>query len=95
MSGRAALSEATIPRVLVVEGDLAHDVFEVIDVTAELARVRSPLLFEIGEELALRIEHNGTVTETRARVRAHVGPPAARITELELAAGRASRDSIP
>jgi len=44
----------------------------------------SPLLFEIGEELSVRIEQDGTVTETTVRVRSHIGPADARITELEL-----------
>jgi hypothetical protein len=39
-------------------------------------RARSPFLFEIGEELALRIDDK----DARARVRAHVEG----VTELEL-----------
>ncbi len=85
MSG-AALSEAVAARVLVVEGERSHDVFEVVELADAIVRVRSPLLFEVGEELSLRIEQGGTVTEVTARVRAHVGPEAARITELELQA---------
>ena len=84
MSSPAALSEAPLPRVLVVDERGTHEVFEVIEVTDQVARVRSPFLFEIGEELAVRIERAGRVVETSARVRAHVGPPDARVTELEL-----------
>ncbi len=76
MSGGVAL--------LVVDGDQAHDVFEVLGITDGIARVRSPLMFEIGEELAVRVEQDGSSTEMIARVRAHVGPIDGRVTELEL-----------
>ena len=52
----------------------AHDVFEVVEIVpTAIARVRSPFLFEIGEELRVRIEQD-RVFEVIARVRAHVGP---------------------
>lgn len=79
-----ALSEAPLPRVLVVDERGSHEVFDVIELTDAVARVRSPFLFEIGEQLAVRIERAGRITEATARVRAHAGPPDARITELEL-----------
>ena len=87
MSSRAALSEASSPRVLVVDDEKLHDVFDVlgsIDGDGSIVRVRSPFLFEIGEELAIRIEHDGNVSEAVARVRGHVGPEDSRITELEI-----------
>lgn len=71
-------------RVLVIDGDRAHDVFDVLGIADGIARVRSPLLFEIGEELSVRIEQDGRVTETTVRVRGHLGPADARVTELEL-----------
>jgi hypothetical protein len=71
-------------RVLVIDGDQSHDVFEVIGIADGVARVRSPLLFEIGEELAVRIEQDGSVTDHTVRVRAHTGPADEPITELEL-----------
>jgi hypothetical protein len=86
----AAPSEASPPRVLVLDEDKPHDVFEVLgarDLIAEqgsVVRVRSPFLFEIGEELAIRIEQDGVVSDARAIVRAHIGPDDARITELEI-----------
>jgi len=83
-TGRAAFSEAGSPRVVVVEGDQPHDVFDVLGISDGVARVRSPFLFEIGEELTVRIEQDGKVTEAIARVRSHGGPPDAQITELEL-----------
>lgn len=71
-------------RVLLVEAGRDHDVFEVVELTDAVARVRSPFLFEVGEELKVRIESNGTTTETVVRVRSHTGPADAKITELEL-----------
>lgn len=61
-----------------------HDVFDVISITEDLVRARSPYLFEVGEELSVRIEQDGVVSEATARVRAHLGPDDAKITELEL-----------
>ena len=70
--------------MLVVDGDQTHDVFEVLGIVDGVARVRSPLLFEVGEELAVRLEQDGTSKSLTARVRGHVGPADARVTELEL-----------
>ncbi len=58
--------------------------FEVLGFTDTIVRVRSPYLFELGEELAVRVERDGQTTDTTVRVRAHVGPTDSRITELEL-----------
>ncbi|MBX3154653.1 MAG: hypothetical protein KF773_01550 [Deltaproteobacteria bacterium] len=101
MSSQAALSEAAAPRMLVVadgpgaSGVSAVDVFDVLggldgaaDGGPTVVRVRSAFLFEVGEELTVRIERDGTVTDAVARVRAHVGPADAPITELELGARR-------
>lgn len=71
-------------RVLLLEAGRDHDVFEVVELTDAVARVRSPLLFEVGEELKVRIENDGKTTESLVRVRAHTGPADAKITELEL-----------
>jgi hypothetical protein len=83
MSGQPATSTAA-PRVLLVDDGVVCDVFEVIDATDGVVRVRAPFLFEIGEELKLRIERDGAVTEATARVRAHVGNGDERTSELEL-----------
>jgi hypothetical protein len=84
MSGPAAASEPSTPRLLVLDDGQPHEVFDVLALEDGIARVRSPFLFEVGEELAVRIEADGRVSEATARVRAHVGPDDARITELEL-----------
>lgn len=84
MSGRPALSEASSPRLLVLDGETPHEVFDVLDMSGHIVRVRSAFLFEIGEELSLRIEQDGGTSDATARVRAHLGPGDARITELEI-----------
>jgi hypothetical protein len=96
MSSQPALSEAAAPRMLVVADgphETTHEVFDVVGGLGDVAdgagmvvvRVRTPFLFEIGEELAVRIEQDGTVCDAVARVRGHVGPDESRITELEVA----------
>jgi hypothetical protein len=82
MSGQPATSGAPTPHVLLVDDGQPRDVFEVVSLDDALVRARSPFLFEVGEELHLRIEQGGTVREVTARVRAHVGDP--KLTELEL-----------
>jgi hypothetical protein len=72
------------PRVVVLHGDTPHDVFDVAGMSGLVIQVRTALLFEIGEELEVRIEHDGRTSEARARVRAHIGPRDALITELEI-----------
>jgi hypothetical protein len=85
MSSRPALSsEASPPRLLVLDGGTLHEVFDVLGVSSNVIRVRSAFLFEVGEELAVRIELDGTVSDAVARVRSHTGPADARITELEI-----------
>jgi hypothetical protein len=74
------MASAPSARVWLVDDTGAHDVFEVEAVTEGLVRARSPFLFEVGEELRLRIEQGGTTTDATARVRGHVGG----VTELEL-----------
>jgi hypothetical protein len=88
MSGRPALSgDAPLPRLLVHGGGSpadAFDVFEVVAASGDVIQVRSAFLFEVGEQLRLRIEHGGTASDAIARVRAHRGPDDARVTEIEI-----------
>ncbi len=84
MSSRPALDVASAPRVLVRDGERTHDVFDVVSIADDVLRVRSPLLFEIGEELQIRIEQDGRTSDVTARVRAHVRTGDALVTELEL-----------
>jgi hypothetical protein len=71
-------------RVLLVDDGRTHDVFDVISIVDDVVRARSPYLFEVGEELTVRLEQDGKVSNATARVRAHVGPDEAKITELEI-----------
>ena len=61
-----------------------HEVFDVVRHAGNLVTVRSAFLFELGEELQLRVVQHGTTTDLVARVRGHAGPDDARTTELEL-----------
>ena len=71
-------------RVLLVDGNQAHDVFEVLELGEGSARVRTAFLFELGEDMKLRIEEAAGTFEVAARVVAHTGPADDKITELEL-----------
>jgi hypothetical protein len=84
MSGEPAASGAQLPRVVLVDGGKSHDVFEVIEERDGVVRARAPFLFEIGEEMTVQIERDGTVVDAQARVRAHVVVDGDAITELEL-----------
>ena len=76
---------ATSASVLLVDAGQTHDVFDVVEVTDALLRVRTAFLFDIGEEMKVRIEQNGAVFEAMARVLGHSGAADDTITELELA----------
>jgi hypothetical protein len=85
MPGRLAVSsEASSPRLLVLDGDTSHEVFDLVVITGAVIRARSALLFEVGEELCLRVEQGGSVWVATARVVAHTGPDHDRVTELEI-----------
>ena len=87
MSGRPARSSDASPPRLIVQAagsDEGFDVFDVIAASADVLQVRSALLFEVGEQLQVKLVRDGAVVTAIARVRAHVGPEDARITELEL-----------
>ncbi|NVB80536.1 MAG: hypothetical protein HOV81_19235 [Kofleriaceae bacterium] len=71
-------------RVLLVEGGGTHDVFDLVERTPGVVRVRTPFLFEVGEELKLRVEDAGTTTDLVARVRGHVKSGDSTVTELEV-----------
>ena len=77
----SSMGQATMA---VLDGGKPYDLFDVLEIVGEVARVRSPFLFEIGEELDVRISQNGSTYDAHAKVRAHVGPAEMRITELEL-----------
>jgi hypothetical protein len=83
-----------VARVLLLDEDKACDVFEVVELTDTFVKARSPFLFEIGEQMKLRIEQDGNVHEAVARVRAHVGPPDDKVTELEIASRGSARKMV-
>jgi hypothetical protein len=85
MSGRPARSsEAPSLRLVVLDGGAPHEVFDVLGMAGNLVQVRSAFLFEVGEELSVRLESDGSVSQATARVLGHRGPEHARITELEI-----------
>jgi hypothetical protein len=97
VSSRPALhsdASRTRGRILVVDDETQHEVFEVVDIAGDVIRARSALLFEVGEELSVRIEHGGSVRHATARVRAHTGPEDARVTELEISDRAAPRGRV-
>lgn len=69
--------------MLLVEGGETVDVFELVELGEATARVRTPYLFEIGEELKLQVERDGQAIAMTGRVRSHTDEDAP-ITELEL-----------
>jgi len=77
-------SEASSPRLLVLGGEATHEGFDVVGIASNVIQVRSAFLFEIGEELSVQIEQDGSVSDATARVRAHLGPEDTRTTELEI-----------
>lgn len=74
-----------------IDGDAPHEVFEVVAAVGDVIRARSAFLFELGEELAVRIVQDGRISDATARVRAHTGPDEERITELEISDRSAPR----
>ena len=77
--------------MVVVDGDGDHEVFDVVAAVGDVIRARSAFLFELGEELTVRIVHDGRISDATARVRAHTGPDEDRITELEISDRSAPR----
>ena len=72
------------PRVVLIDDGQPYDVFDVLAVDDGVVRARAAYLFEIGEELAVRVEEDGKVSDAIARVRGHVADGDTRVTELEL-----------
>ncbi|MGE0868652.1 MAG: hypothetical protein AB7P03_08825 [Kofleriaceae bacterium] len=84
MSGQAALSELSLLRLLIVDNGQSHEVFEVISIDGDLVRVRSAFLFEIGEELTVQLERDGSICDAIAQVHSHVVTDGRTTTELTL-----------
>ena len=73
-----------VSRVLLLDEDKPVDVFDLVELADGILCVRTPYLFEVGEQLSVRIEREGATADMQARVRAHVGPADNKLTELEL-----------
>ncbi len=84
----AATSPAGIG-VAVIAGDGAYDMFDVLSVDGEGARVRGPVLLEISEEVPVRITRNGASVDLRARVAGHQRGAGGTITQLVFLGGEA------
>jgi hypothetical protein len=69
-------------------------VFDLVNITGTVIRARSALLFEVGEELCLRVEQGGSVWRATARVLAHTGPDHDRVTELEISERSEPSDAV-
>ncbi len=67
--------------MLLVEAGEPSDIFDVVELTETTLLARSPFLFEIGEELKLRIERAGSISDATARIKNH---RADGVSELEL-----------
>jgi hypothetical protein len=81
---RRMIRAVTMSRVLLLDADRSHDVFDLVELTETTARVRTAFLYEIGEEMRLQIQADGKTSEALARVRAHTGSADDTVTELEL-----------
>lgn len=73
-----------MPRLLMLADGALHEMFDVLGQVGNVVTVRSTFLFEVGEELQLRVQQGARVVDQVARVRRHAGPDEARTTELEL-----------
>jgi hypothetical protein len=82
--GQAPWYGKRVSRVLLLDADKPVDVFELVELADGIVRVRTAYLFEVGEQLTVRIEREGTSADLQARVRAHTGTGDNRLTELEL-----------
>lgn len=70
--------------MVLVDAGKSLDVFDVVEVNGATLRVRTAYLFELGEEMKVRVEQDGKTVELNARVVAHTGSGDDQITELEL-----------
>jgi hypothetical protein len=74
-------------RITVLGGNgTSYDVFEVVSFDERQLMVRGPLLFEVGEQLRLKLERDGTVQEVAARVEAHAIDGADVVTRIAVVA---------
>ncbi len=86
MSARPDPSIAPAPTgpiaVAVLGGEVAYDMFEVVRIDADGASLRGPLLFEISEELGLRLTRGDRTATARGRVVGHDASGVGIVTSL-------------
>lgn len=87
-------TEVTASRIAVairLEGRDPYAMFELVDLTSTGARLRGPLMLELGELINLRLIRDGKIVDVEGRISAvargdgHADP----VTTIELAAGTA------
>lgn len=84
-----------LPKIqLVSQGDELLDAFEVVTAAEHNVRVKTPWLFEIGEELTLRITRGGAIANVKARVARHATVEGELVTALDLLEVRPLRTVI-
>jgi hypothetical protein len=59
---------ASIAASVLVEGRAPYAMFEVIELTATAARLRGPLMLEVGEHLGLRLKRGDRVADVEGRI---------------------------
>ena len=80
-----------------LDGRSPYAMFELVELTAAVARLRGPLMLELGEEVALRFTRAGRTVDTEGRVAAIArddahGDP---VTTVDLADGAALAPILP
>ena len=82
-------------RVSVLGGNgTTYDVFEVVSYEANKLLVRAPLLFEVGEQLRLKVERDGNITELKVRVDSHTGTGDDVVTVITVVESQAVRRMV-
>lgn len=79
------MTDDALPQVQLVAPDgVAIDAFEVVTLVEHSLRVRSVWMLELDEEVTLRVQRGGAISNVRARVARHVRSGADVVTTLDL-----------
>ena len=84
-----AEAAAAVTVTVVVDGREPDAMFELVELTATVARLRSPLLLEIGEHVGLRLRRGERTLDVEGRVASIVRDGGEPITIVELIDGPA------